>query len=264
MDLRTNKHLLEVKDVSVKFGGILALNGVSFNIDAGQICALIGPNGAGKSTFFNCLSRMYDYGSGSIAFNGIDLKTIQRHRMAKLGIGRTFQNLALFKSMTVRDNVLVGCHSNCETGFIRNMFHLPGTSQIEDDAHQQANALLDDLQLNHVADRVVADLPFGTQKRVELARALATKPKLLLLDEPACGLNHQELEALGVLIKDIRDKLKITILLVEHHMGLVMGISDRVIALNFGKKIAEGTPQEVREHPEVISAYLGVDKGIAE
>jgi branched-chain amino acid transport system ATP-binding protein len=253
--------LLAVNDVTVKFGGIVALNGVSFDITAGQICALIGPNGAGKSTLFNCLSRLYDYSNGSIVFNGVDLQTVQRYSMSKLGIGRTFQNLALFKSMTVRDNILVGCHSGHETGFLKNMFRLPGPNHIAVDANKNADSLIDYLDLGSVSNTVVADLPFGTQKRVELARALASKPKLLLLDEPACGLNHEELEGLGKLICDIRDNLKISVLLVEHHMGLVMGISDHVVALNFGKKIAEGTPDVVRKHPEVISAYLGVDEG---
>jgi len=249
--------LLRIDGVTVRFGGIVALDGVSFEVRRGEICALIGPNGAGKSTLFNCLSRLYECNSGRIAFDGLPLSTMPRHRMAGIGIGRTFQNLALFRTMTVRENVLIGCHSQHHAGFLRNAFRLPGVARIEAQAQARAGELIDFIGLRAEADRVVGDLPFGTQKRVELARALAANPKLLLLDEPACGLNHEELHGLGELIRDIRDRLKVTVLLVEHHMGLVMGISDRVVALNFGKKIAEGTPAEVRAHPEVIRAYLG-------
>ena len=252
-----NKRLLNIEAVTVRFGGIVALDGVSFDVGRGQICGLIGPNGAGKSTLFNCLSRLYECTSGRIEFDGHPLSTMPRHRMAGIGIGRTFQNLALFRTMTVRENVLIGCHSKHHAGFLRNAFRLPGVAAIEREANAQAEGLIAFLGLGEVAERVVADLPFGTQKRVELARALAAEPQLLLLDEPACGLNHEELDSLGTLIRDIRDRLHVTVLLVEHHMSLVMGVSDKVVALNFGKKIAEGTPAEVRSHPEVIRAYLG-------
>jgi branched-chain amino acid transport system ATP-binding protein len=258
-----DRRLLHIDGVSVRFGGIVALDGVSFDVQRGQICGLIGPNGAGKSTLFNCLSRLYECNTGRITFDGHPLSTMPRHRMAGIGIGRTFQNLALFRTMTVRENALVGCHSQHHAGFLRNAFRLPGAARIEAEARARAQALIDFLDLGSVAERTVADLPFGTQKRVELARALAAQPKLLLLDEPAAGLNHEELESLGALIRDIRDRLQVTVLLVEHHMGLVMGVSDKVVALNFGKKIAEGTPAEVRAHPEVIRAYLGADEEVA-
>jgi branched-chain amino acid transport system ATP-binding protein len=255
--------LLRIDGVCVRFGGIVALDGVSFHVGSGQICGLIGPNGAGKSTLFNCLSRLYACHSGAIEFDGHDLLAMPRHRMAALGIGRTFQNLALFRSMTVRDNVLVGTHSRHHAGFLRNALHWPGVARIEAAAAERADSLIEFLALGDVARRAVGDLPFGTQKRVELARALASEPRLLLLDEPACGLNHEELASLGDLILDIRRRLNVTVLLVEHHMSLVMGVSDQVVALNFGKKIAEGTPAAVSRHPEVVRAYLGSDVGVA-
>ncbi len=251
--------LLRIEGVSLRFGGIVALDSVSFDVAAGQICGLIGPNGAGKSSLFNCLSRLYAWQAGRIRFRGQPLATLARHRMAALGMGRTFQNLALFSSMTVADNVRLGTHTHQHAGFVRDALRLPGVRRREAEARAQAQSLMALLELAGVADRRVADLPFGTQKRVELARALACRPQLLLLDEPACGLNHEELAGLGDLILSLRDRLGLTVLLVEHHMGLVMRVSDKVVALNFGRKIAEGTPGEVRAHAEVIRAYLGSD-----
>jgi branched-chain amino acid transport system ATP-binding protein len=249
--------LLRVQEVGVRFGGIVALDSVSFEVMPGEIVGLIGPNGAGKTTLFNCLSRLYECDRGEISFAGEPLARLPRHRVAALGIGRTFQNLALFRSMSVLENVMVGRHCRSRGGFFANALRLPLVRREEQAAQAKARELVRLLGLEAVAARRVSDLPFGTQKRVELARALAAEPKLLLLDEPASGLNHEEVGELGKLIRAIRDRLALTVLLVEHHMNLVMSISDRVVALNFGRKIAEGSPAEVRAHPELIKAYLG-------
>ena len=249
--------LLRVHNVGVRFGGIVALDDVSFDVAPNCIVGLIGPNGAGKTTLFNCLSRLYQCDCGDIVFDGRSLLRVPRHRIAALGIGRTFQNLALFGTMTVLDNVMIGHHCRMRSGFLSNALRLPGVGRHENAATDKASALIEFLGLKAVAGTRVSDLPIGTQKRVELARALASDPTLLLLDEPASGLNHEEVGVLGAVIRDIRDRLGVTILLVEHHMNLVMGISDLVVALDFGRKIAEGTPDEVRAHPEVVQAYLG-------
>ena len=255
---RVNADLsLEVKNVVVRFGGVVALDGVSFGMPREKIIALIGPNGAGKTTLFNCISRLYTPSSGDVLYCGKSLLRMSAHQVAHAGIGRTFQNLALFQGLSVTDNIKIGTHIRTRGNLLSDALRMPLSRKAKADAMVIADQLISYLDLESVASIKVNDLPFGTQKRVELARALATQPSLLLLDEPACGLNHEEVIELGQMIQRIRADFRLTVLLVEHHMGLVMSISDHIIALNFGRQIAKGTPEEIQRHPDVIGAYLG-------
>ncbi len=240
--------LLAIRDLTIRFGGIVALSDVSFDVPEGRITGLIGPNGAGKTTCFNCITRLYQPNSGSIMFKGDDLLRCPPQQIVRKRIARTFQNLALFDRMTVLENVLIGAHVR----FPRAVF-----GHVEDEIVDEALALLDRFELRAVAHRPAAGLPFGTRKTVELARAVMARPELLLLDEPAAGLGHDEVSALGERIARLARELSLTILMVEHHMQLVMRVSDHIVVLASGRTLADGPPQAIRDNPAVVEAYLG-------
>jgi branched-chain amino acid transport system ATP-binding protein len=255
--------VLEISELTLRFGGVRALDGVSFRVADDAICGLIGPNGAGKTSLFNCVTRIYRPSSGSILFDGLDLLGVSGHRIVRKGVARTFQNLALFPTMTVLENVLVGAHSRHTPRLLPTLVSWPTSHLTRRRLETEAWDLLCQLDLRDIAFRPAQGLPFGTLKRVELARALMSQPKLLLLDEPAGGLTHSEVNDLGGLIVRLKAEFGFSALLVEHHMGLVMGISDHVVAMDFGRKIAEGSPEEVANAPQVIASYLGTASGSA-
>jgi branched-chain amino acid transport system ATP-binding protein len=253
----TSGPLLSAKNLSVRFGGVLAVNNVSFDVERGEVFTLIGPNGAGKTTVFNLISRIYTPTTGSIDFEGEVLTEQPAHKIASLGIARTFQNIELFEYATVLQNMLIGRHTHRATGLWSDLFFTAKARQGEIAARQKCEQIIDFLDLQHYRDTLVAGLPYGVRKVVELARALCTEPKLLLLDEPSSGLNVEETEDMAFWIQDIKHDLGITVLMVEHDMTLVSKVSDRVLAMNQGEVLAMGSPGEVQNHPGVIEAYLG-------
>jgi branched-chain amino acid transport system ATP-binding protein len=249
--------LLEAKDVAVSFGGIKAVDGVSFDVEKGKVFTIIGPNGAGKTTLFNLISRIYDPVHGSIHFAGNDITKVPPYRVATLGIARTFQNIELFDHATVLQNLLLGRHAHRQSNLVSEIFFTPSVRRMEVAHREKAEQVIDFLDLEHYRDSLISGLPYGVRKVVELGRALCSEPTLLLLDEPSSGLNTEETEDMAFWIHDIKNQLGITVLMVEHDMTLVNEVSDEVLALNYGRAIARGTPREVQEHPEVVKAYLG-------
>jgi branched-chain amino acid transport system ATP-binding protein len=253
------KALLEVDDVTIRFGGLTALDSVTFDIREGEILGLIGPNGAGKTTCFNVMTGVYQATSGEVRFDGTPLAGLKRHNITKLGMARTFQNIRLFKSMTVLENVMVGTDAHSKVGFWDALLRTPRHRRTESASLERAKELLDVVGIKAAHDELASNLSYGDQRRLEIARAMGTGPKLLCLDEPAAGFNPAEKLRLMELIRKVRDQ-GYTVLLIEHDMRLVMGVTDRIVVLEFGRKIAEGVPAEIRDNPAVIAAYLGVEE----
>jgi branched-chain amino acid transport system ATP-binding protein len=249
--------LLSARDLSLRFGGVVAVNNVGFDVRRGEVFTMIGPNGAGKTSVFNLISRIYDATTGEITFEGRSISRLPPHRVAELGIARTFQNIELFENASVLQNLLIGHHVHRSSNLVANLFFTPSARRAEREARAQAERVIDLLELQHHRDSLVHGLPYGVRKVVEVARALCMRPKLLLLDEPSSGLNVEETEDMAWWIRDIRNELGITVLMVEHDMSLVSRVSDRVLAMNQGEVLALGTPAEVQAHPGVIEAYLG-------
>ncbi len=254
-----SKTLLEVSGLSMRFGGLLAVNGVSLSVQEKQIVSVIGPNGAGKTTVFNCISGFYNPTQGTIIFDGEEIQGLKGHKISQKGMVRTFQHVRLFKEMTVIENLLVAQHRQLNTNLLAGFFKTPAFRHAEERAMENAAFWLKKVNLLEMANRAAGNLAYGQQRRLEIARCMVTKPKLLMLDEPAAGLNPNETQELDQLICDLRDQFDVAVLLIEHDMSLVMGISDQIAVINQGTPLATGTPAEIRDNPDVIKAYLGED-----